>query len=172
MLTLGDGRWSCVISQLHAHKEEDCYPFPVVLHLLAAVVRFAWIWCCCPATTRVRHRQTRVTWQRRQADGSGDFWFGAAHDRHDIIIWASDEQSIRRVIMDDRADGWPSEKARYSGPPTVHPSQMHSRASSWKAPELLFLSDHELPADLATDCNLQSHRCSRCPEMAWLIARA
>ena len=81
----------------------------VVLLVLAAAVRFAWLLVLSPSS----HQSAVSPDKRYVADVSsrwrGDFWFGAAHDRHDIKITTADGRSIRRLIMDDRSDGWPQE---------------------------------------------------------------
>ena len=81
----------------------------VVLFLLAVAVRLAWILVLSPSS----HQSAPSPDERYVADVSSrwrsDFWFGAAHDRHDIRIVTSDGTRIRRLVLDDRSTGWPQE---------------------------------------------------------------
>jgi hypothetical protein len=81
----------------------------VPLFLLAVVGRLALVLALSPSS----HQSAPSPDKRYVADVSSrwrsDFWFGAAHDRHDIRIVASDGTSIRRLVMDDRSGGWPQE---------------------------------------------------------------
>jgi hypothetical protein len=79
------------------------------LLLLAVLGRLVWIF----ALSASSHQSTPSPDKRYVAGVSSrwrsDFWFGAPHDCHDIRIMASDGRSIRRLVMDDRSDGWPQE---------------------------------------------------------------
>jgi hypothetical protein len=81
----------------------------VALLLLALTVRFAWVLVLSPSS----HQSAPSPDKRYVADVSSrwrdDFWFGAAHDVHVITIVASDGESIRRLVMDDRSSGWPQQ---------------------------------------------------------------
>ena len=90
-------------------KKKTITRVATALILLGVVVRFAWILVWSASS-----RQNAPSPDKRYvADVSSrwrsDFWFGAAHDCHDIRITASDGRSVRRLVMDDRSDGWPQE---------------------------------------------------------------
>ena len=39
----------------------------------------------------------------------GDFWGGAAHDRHAIRVESVESKRVHRLLIDDRYDGWPQQ---------------------------------------------------------------
>ena len=90
-------------------KKKTVIRVVVALLLLGVVVRFAWILVLSPSSHKSAASPDKRYTAEVSSRWSGDFWFGAAHDRHDIRIVASDGRSIRRLTMDDRTDGWPSE---------------------------------------------------------------
>ena len=90
-------------------KKKTITRVAAALILLGVMVRFAWILMLSASS----HQNAPSPDKRYVADVSSrwrdDFWFGAAHDCHDIRIVASDGQRIRRFVMDDRSSGWPQE---------------------------------------------------------------
>ena len=81
----------------------------VVLFLLAVAGRFALILALSPSSHQSGPSPDKRYVAAVSSRWRSDYWFGAAHDRHDIRIVASDGQSIRRLVMDDRSGGWPQE---------------------------------------------------------------
>jgi hypothetical protein len=92
-------------------KKKTVIRVVVVLILLAIAVRISWVLMLSPTA----HQSATSPDKRYVADISSrwrdDFWFGAAHDRHDIRIASYDGRSVRHLVMDDRSIGWPQECA-------------------------------------------------------------
>ena len=90
-------------------KKKTVIRVVVALILLAVVSWFALVLMLSPSS----HQSAPSPDKRYVAEVSSrwrsDFWFGPAHDFHDITIVASDGRSIRRLVVDDRSSGWPQE---------------------------------------------------------------
>ena len=90
-------------------KKQTIIRAVAVLVLLGILGRFGWTMILsAPSHTTLQSPDKRFV-----VDVSsrywGDFWGGAAHDRHDIRIESVESKRVHRVVIDDRYDGWPLE---------------------------------------------------------------
>ena len=90
-------------------KKQTIIKVAAVLVLLGILGRLAWTMVLsAPSHTTLQSPDKRFV-----VDVSsryrGDFWGGAAHDRHDIRIESLESRRVHRILIDDRYDGWPLE---------------------------------------------------------------
>jgi len=88
-------------------KKQTIIKVAAVLVLLGILGRLAWTMVLsAPSHTTLQSPDKRFV-----VDVSsryrGDFWGGAAHDRHDIRIESLESRRVHRILIDDRYDGWP-----------------------------------------------------------------
>jgi hypothetical protein len=90
-------------------KKKTIIRVVVALVLFCLVGRFGCIMVLSPSS----HTSLQSPDKRFVVDISsrwcGDFWGGAAHDRHDIRIESLESKRVHRLLIDDRFDGWPQE---------------------------------------------------------------
>ena len=95
------------LGQLARVKKQTIIRVAAVLVLLGILGRLAWTMILsAPSHTTLQSPDKRFV-----VDVSsrywGDFWGGAAHDRHDIRIESVESKRVHRLLIDDRYDGWP-----------------------------------------------------------------